>query len=111
MTIFNALKSSVNYPLSEDNVNSFLIGRGIEPDEDFEKEIAESKEYRLAYADTLRFVATMVNLSQGGSVSQAAVAEIRATANAIYKQYGETPIGETADVQSKLTITNWFGNN
>ena len=88
----------------------FLIGRGLDPKDDFEKEVAESKEYRLAYADTLRYVVTMVNLSQGGSVTQAAVGEMRGTANAIYKQYGETLIGETADEKSKLTFTSWFDN-
>lgn len=107
MTIFNALKASVNYPLSEDNVNTCLIGRGLEPTDDFETEVAESKEYRLAYADLLRFVVTMVNLSQGGSVTQGAVGEMRGTANAIYKQYGETLIGETADNKSTLTFTSW----
>ena len=108
MNILSALKGSVNYPLSDDNVNTFLIGRGLEPDDDFEKEVFESKEYQLAYADTLRLIATMVNLSQGGSVTQAAVGEMRGTANAIYKKYGETLIGETADSKSTLTITNWF---
>lgn len=108
MNILSALKGSVNYPLSDDNVNTFLIGRGLEPEDDFEKEVFESKEYQLAYADTLRFIATMVNLSQGGSVTQAAVGEMRGTANAIYKKYGETLIGETADTKSTLTITNWF---
>lgn len=108
MTIISALKGSVNYPLSDDNVNTFLIGRGLEPNDDFEKEVFESKEYQLAYADTLRFVVTMVNLSQGGSVSQAAVGEMRGTANAIYKKYGETLIGETADTKSTLKFTNWF---
>ena len=107
MTIFNALKASVNYPLSEDNVNACLIGRGVEPATEFDSTIAASKEYRLAYADLLRFVVTMVNLSQGGSVSQGAVNEMRGTANAIYKQYGETLIGETADNKSTLTFTSW----
>lgn len=108
MNVLSALKGSVNYPLSDDNVTTFLIGRGLEPDDDFEKEVFESKEYQLAYADTLRFITTMVNLSQGGSVTQAAVGEMRGTANAIYKKYGETLIGETADTKSTLTITNWF---
>ena len=108
MTTFNALKASVNYPLSEDNVMTCLLGRGVDPQDDFDSDMAKSKEYRLAYADLLRFVVTMVNLSQGGSVSQAAVGEMRGTANAIYKQYGETMIGETADTKSTLTITSWI---
>ena len=107
MKIFNALKASVNYPLSDDNVNTCLIGRGLDPKDDFEPEVAMSKEYRLAYADLLRFLVTASNLSQGGSVTQGAVAEIRGTANSIYKEYGEKLIGETADNKSTLTITSW----
>lgn len=111
MKIINALKASVNYPLSEDNVMTCLIGRGLDPKDDFESYVAESKEYQLAYADLLRFVCTMVNLSQGGgSVSQAAVGELRGTANAIYKKYGEKQIGESADTKSTLTIGSWFND-
>lgn len=111
MTILNALKAAVNYPLSEDNVLSIAIARGLEPNDEFDKLDAQTKEYQLAYADLLRFIVTMVNLSQsGGSVSQASIAELRGTANAIYKKYGETPIGETADTKSTLTFTSWFDN-
>lgn len=108
MNILSALKSSVNYPLSEDNVNTVLIGRGLDPEGNYNTEVFASREYQLAYADILRFIATMVNLSQGGSVTQAAVGEMRGTANAIYKKYGETLIGETADTKSTLTITSIF---
>ncbi len=111
MTILNALKAAVNYPLSEDNVLSIAIARGLDPNDEFDKVVAEDKEYQLAYADLLRFIVTMVNLSQsGGSVSQASIAELRGTANAIYKKYGETLIGETADTKSTLTFTSWFDN-
>lgn len=110
MTIFNALKASVNYPLSEDNVMTCLIGRNLEPTDDFDTYVAASKAYRLAYADLLRFVVTMVNLSQGGSVTQAAVGELRGTANAIYRQYGEPLIGEAADTKSTLTFTSWYAD-
>jgi len=97
MNILNALKASVNYPLSDNNVESRLIGRGLDKSDEFTQEVNDSKAYQLAYADMLRFVVTMVNLSQGGSVSQAAVAEMRGTANAIYRKYDEPLIGETAD--------------
>jgi hypothetical protein len=39
----------------------------------------------------------MVNLSQGGSITAQSIHEIRATANAIYKEYGETEIGTTGE--------------
>lgn len=103
MTILTALKNAVNYPLNDNNVNSILIGRGLDGTEDFETAVAQSQAYQLAYADVLRFVVAMVNLSQGGSVSQAAVAELRGTANAIYRKYKETLIGETGDTNNTLT--------
>ena len=101
-TILSALKASVNYPLSDNNVIPLLITRGLDPDDDFTQVIGKSKEYRLAYADTLRYVVTMVNLQQGGSVTQAAVDAIVGTANAIYREFGEPLIGATADQQSTL---------
>lgn len=104
MKIIEALKSSVNYPLSDSNVEVNLTSRGIEDvNEDFTAAVAQSKSYRLAYADTLRYIVTMVNLSQsGGSISQASVAEIRGTANAIYKEFGEPLIGEKGDEQTSI---------
>ena len=104
MTILSALKASVNYPLSESNVEPLIITRGLNASDEFTQEIGKSKEYRLAYADTLRFVVTMVNLSQGGSVSQAAVNALAGTANAIYREFDEPLIGESGNELSTLKI-------
>lgn len=101
MTTLDALKNSVNYPLSDENAEVNLTARGIDTYEDFSQEVAQSRAYQLAYADTLRYVVTMVNLSQsGGSISQASVADMRGTANAIYKKYGEPLIGAKGEEQS-----------
>lgn len=53
--------------------------------------------------DTLRLVLTMVNLSQGGSITAQNPAGIRGTANAIYRQYGEPLIGEAGEELSTIT--------
>jgi hypothetical protein len=98
MTILEALKARVNYPLTNAQAEEKLYGRDISPYEDFDYRVAQSKGFRLAYADTLRFVLTMVNLSQGGSITAQASAEVRGTANAIYREYGEPLIGEAASV-------------
>lgn len=103
MTTLQAIKQRVNYPLSDAQAEEKLISRGVDAAEVFSKEIAESKEFCLAYADTLRFVLTMVNLSQGGSIAAQNPAGIRGTANAIYKQYGEPLIGETGDEQNVIS--------
>lgn len=108
MTTLEALKKSVNYPLSDSNVIPIVIARGLTADADLTQEIATSTAYKLAYADCLRFVVTMVNLQQGGSVTQAAVKALEGTANAIYKANGEPLIGEVADAQPTVTILEDF---
>lgn len=102
MTNLQALRQRVNYPLSDIQAEEKLVSRGVDPDGTYSQDVSESKAFRLAYADTLRFVLTMVNLSQGGSITAQNPAGIRGTANAIYKQYGEPLIGETGDQQSVL---------
>lgn len=108
MTTKDALIKSVNYPLTELNVIPLMVARGLDENETLTQEIANSKEYRLAYADILRFVVTMVNLQQGGSVTQAAVNALTGTANSIYKSYGEPLIGEIADKEPTVTIIDDF---
>lgn len=94
MNILDALISSVNYPLGSNNVLPICLKRNLNPDAELSGEIANSKEYELAYADCLRFVATMVNLSQGGgSVTQTSTQQIVTIANDIYRRYGESIIG------------------
>ncbi len=102
MTNLESIKARVNYPLSDSQAEEKLISRGLEGDGTFSQEVADSRAFRLAYADCLRFVLTMVNISQGGSINAQNPAGIRGTANAIYKEYGETLIGETGEEQSTL---------
>ena len=97
MTNLEALKYSVNYPLESNHVEPILVKRGLSSVEVFTHEVAISQSYELAYADVLRFVVTMVNLEQGGKITQAEVSALTGTANAIYMKYGESLIGETAD--------------
>ena len=97
MTILEAIKARVNYPMTNNQALEKLTGRGLDPTLEFDSEVASSQAFQLAYADTLRFVITMVNLSQGGSITAQNTAGIRGTANAIYKKYGEPLIGELGD--------------
>lgn len=104
MTILEALKARVNYPLTDLQAMEKLIGRDLDPAAGFDASVASGQPFELAYADTLRFVITMVNLSQGGSITAQNMAGIRGTANAIYKKYGEPLIGETGDAQPTVYI-------
>lgn len=90
MTILEALKAKVNYPLADNNAEVSLLTRGIaDTSEDFTGEIGVSKAFELAYADMLKFVCTMVNLSQGGSVTLPSNHDnMKAIANRIYIKYG-----------------------
>ena len=103
MTVLEAIKARVNYPLTDAQAEEKLICRGAEPAADYTKDIADSKAFRLAYADTLRLVLTMVNLSQGGSITAQNPAGIRGTANAIYRHYDEPLIGEAGEELSTIT--------
>ena len=103
MNALQAIKSRVNYPLSDSQAEEKLLARGVDTAADYTTELANSRQFLLAYADTLRFVFTMVNLSQGGSITAQNMAGIRGTANAIYKRFGEELIGETAEQPSTLT--------
>jgi hypothetical protein len=103
MTALEALKARVNYPLTDAQAEEKLISRGVEPTDYYTKETADSKAFQLAYADTLRLVLTMVNLSQGGSITAQNPAGIQGTANAIYKKYGEPLIGDKGDELSSIT--------
>lgn len=104
MTILEAIKSSVNYPLADSNVEAICIKRGLDIDEELTTNVANSKEYELSYADVLKFVATMVNLNQGGSVTLPSASVLTGTANAIYRKYGETLIGEAENSKPQVEI-------
>ena len=103
MTNLQALKARVNYPLTDSQAEEKLLCRGVDSDGIYGKEVADSKAFQLAYADTLRLVLTMVNLSQGGSITAQNAAGIQGTANAIYKRYGEPLIGDKGDELSTIT--------
>lgn len=103
MTTLEAIKARVNYPMTTEQAEEKLIGRGVDTTAVYDKAMADSKEFKLAYADCLRFVLTMVNLSQGGSITAADLLRVQGTANAIYKEYGEPLIGDKGDELSTLT--------
>ncbi len=104
MTILEALQNSVNYPLSSKNVEPIVIKRGLDIDAELTTDIANSREYELSYADILKFVATMVNLNQGGSVTMPSASTLTGTANAIYRKYGEALIGEVENLKPMVEI-------
>lgn len=104
MTILEALQNSVNYPLNSKNVKPILLKRKLDIDAELTTDIANSSNYELSYADILKFVATMVNLNQGGSVTLPNASTLTGTANAIYRKYGEALIGEVENLKPMVEI-------
>lgn len=101
MTIKEALKSDVSYPIPDAFFDKTFITRGLKGSDEFTQEIGVSKSYRLAYADCLKRHITAVNMSEYGlSVSLADRDKIVNIANGIYGQYGE-PLLQT---ESEPTI-------
>lgn len=103
MTILEALLNSVNYPLTESQVIPLTIKRGLDASSEFTTDIANSRLYLLTYADVLRFVITMVNISQGGAVYTTSVKSLISVANGIYSRFGEPLISENS-VPPTITI-------
>ena len=83
MTILEALKAKVSYPLTEDTLNLLLIQRELNNDDEFDASVAKSNAFQGA-------VATVPNMSEGGmSVSFNDASRFISLANKIYKNIGE----------------------
>jgi len=95
MTILEALKSKVSYPLSDSFFQSVLIERGLSTEGDFTQEVAQSKEFKLCYADALIRMISGVNATEGDySVSLSDRDNLLKIANTIYSKYGEPEFTE-----------------
>lgn len=95
-TICEALIDEIHYPLGKGCIENILIARGLESDEDFDRDVAKSDSYRGAVADCLRSLLYSVNFSEGdksvGSLSSEDKKRILCVANSIYTSIGESTI-------------------
>lgn len=66
MTILQALKSKVSYPIKDDTLLAILIERGINGENDFNLSVAKSNSFKGAVADLYLHLATVPNISEGG---------------------------------------------
>ncbi|MBO6117373.1 MAG: hypothetical protein J6P44_02395 [Bacteroidales bacterium] len=90
MTILEALKAKVSYPLTEDTLNLLLIQRELNNDDEFDASVAKSNAFQGAVADLYMQLATVPNMSEGGmSVSFNDASRFISLANKIYKNIGE----------------------
>ena len=95
MTILEALKSRVHYPLSGNTFESIATQRGIVTADEFTTEVANSKHFKGALADLLYELVAVPNISEGGvSISFAEKKYILSRANNLYNEIGEQSKGE-----------------
>ena len=104
-TILQALKDEVYYPINDGLVENKLMGRGIDPYEDFTLETIASDEWKGALADTLFTLIQAVNVSEGDkSFGALTDSQRKALLLRINKLYGD--IGEEAvEIESKPTVS------
>ena len=89
MTILEAIKESVGYPISPNRANMTLIKRGLTGTDEATQDVLNSKEFELATADLMFWLITTANVSEGGySVSLTEKASIKEIASGIYQKWG-----------------------
>ena len=90
MTILEAFKSKVAYPLGEDTLNSLLITRGLDGGEEFTALVSSSKSFKGTVADLYLHLATVPNVSEGGmSISYNDKQTFLSLYRALKKEIGE----------------------
>lgn len=107
MTVSEALKLSVSYPLDAKAIEKIAIERNLEGNATFSQSIAQSREYRLAQADVYMFAATAHNFSEADlSVSaNGLLAQLIKKAQAIYSELGDS--SEMAGTPTVEHIEDW----
>lgn len=105
MTVFEALKSKIKYPLSDDLINSIIIERGLIGTDEYTQEVAKSNEFRGARADLLIGQIDCPQIQEGGmSISLTDKSNFITVANSIYAEIGEPQYGKG---QSSVTYLDW----
>ena len=103
-TIQQALIDEIHYPIPIGFVENVMIKRGLNSDDEFNCEIARSKEYMGAYADCLYSLVQAINFSEAdksiGSLSDKQITAIISQINKIYEAIGEEP----KDVELKPVV-------
>ena len=91
MTIVEALKSLVSYPIATNTASMILLKRGLTESATFDNSVAVSQAFELAEADLYKHLVSATNISEGGfSVSLTDNGNMIKMATAIYTKYGES---------------------
>ena len=93
-TVFEALASSVGYPVPKGTIEAIAMKRGIynSLQEEINPQVMSGKAYALCEADMMKYLVTVANVSEGDvSISDKDI--LINTANSVYSAYGEPLIG------------------
>lgn len=105
MTILEALKSKVKYPLSESFFQSVLIERGLSGADAFDTSIATGKAFRLCRADCYIGQVDAPQVQEGSfSISLTDKSNFITLANTIYREYGEPEYGKSAEAVPTVSL-------
>ncbi len=105
MTVLEALRSLVKYPLDEGALKVVLIDRELCEYDEYCAELGKSKQFQGARADCYRELLDAPNITEGGlSISISEKAIIEKIANGIYAKIGEPLIGQDIDTKTP-TVT------
>ena len=89
MTVLEAIKESIGYPISENRANMTLIKRGLTAADEATESVLNSKAFELATADLMLWMVTAPNISEGGySLSISDKKTLKELALGIYSKHG-----------------------
>lgn len=95
-TVQQALKDEVHYPISEGFVANVMIKRNLNADDEFDYDMAHSKDYQGAVADCLWSLVQAINFSEAdksfGALSDKDKERILLRVNSIYNAIGEPSV-------------------
>lgn len=90
MTITEALKSIVNYPIEDNKVAIITMKRGLNPADETNQTVLLSKEFELATADVYLLLVSTPTIAEGGyQISMTDKGNMLDLAKAIYCKHGE----------------------
>ena len=98
-TILEAIVDDIHYPVSSGNLENRLITRDLEGGNEFNKDIANSKEYKGALADCLISLVSAPNFTEGDvTISLSDKDKIIEMANRLYESIGEEGYGPSVQI-------------
>ncbi|WP_372932436.1 DUF6706 family protein [Mariniphaga sediminis] len=89
MTILEAIKESVGYPISDNRANMTLTKRGLAASDEATQAVLNSKAFELGTADLMFWLITAPNVREGGySLSISDKKTLKELASGIYSKWG-----------------------